>query len=115
MSWNNNNRACACLWFFEKWKLNQNDVKFTPAGEWGTDFLIGAAAGESMAMRNEKAQTHAAMLDSAFINLFNAKYENDQTSETAVAALLAILKDKSKKLKDLSEPADSCYHFYGES
>lgn len=114
MSWSNNNRAHTSLWFFEKWQHNKRKAKFTPSGEWGTDFLIESATGESPEMRKAKAKTHAEMLDGAFTSLFNAKYEEGVTRKAAISAMVAILNDSSNKMKDLGDPVDSLYRFIGE-
>ncbi|MDH3228885.1 MAG: hypothetical protein OEN55_03730 [Alphaproteobacteria bacterium] len=113
-SWQNNNRAHACLWLFEMWHHDRRDAKFTPSGQWSTDFLIRSAAGESAAMRKGKAQTHVEMLDGAFINLYRAQYEDGVDRDTALAAMLAVLNDRDKKLEDLGEPVDANYRFLGE-
>ena len=68
MPGNTNNRAHACLWFFEIWHHNQRDVPFVPAVEWGTSFLIKSSAGESRQLPGN-AQPHAEMLAGAFISL----------------------------------------------
>lgn len=114
MSWSKNNRAHACLWFFEIWHHDQRDALFEPSGEWSTDFLIKAAPGESGEMRLAKCRSHAEMLDGAFTNLYRAKLESGVTTEDAIDRMVDVLNDKTKKLKDLGDPVDACYRFLGE-
>ena len=113
-NWQKNNRAHAGLCFFEKWHHEQPDVKFTPAGQWSTNYLIKSASGESENMRADKAQAHAELLDGAFKSLFVAKYEEGIDRDAALAAILQVLNDSSKKLEDLGDPVDECYQFIGE-
>ncbi|HJR68994.1 MAG TPA: hypothetical protein VKA43_03065 [Gammaproteobacteria bacterium] len=114
MSWEKNNRAHACLCVFEKWHHKKRDVPFVATGEWTTDFLIKSAAGESAAMRSKKARAHAELLDGAFSGLYRAKYETNFDRDTAIEQMLAVLKNKTMKLKDLGDPVDQAYQFIGE-
>lgn len=114
MTWNPNNRAHACLWLFEKWHHGHREEPFSLAGEWRTDFLIKAAAGESAELRQKKAETHAELLDDAFTSLFGARYEQGMTAERAIAGMLAVLADAAKRLKDLGPSVDEAYRFIGE-
>lgn len=114
MSWQKNNRAHACLSFFEAWHHDQKEVKFTPTGDWSTNFLIKSAAGETAAMRAGKAKTHAEMLDGVFTGLFRAKREAGVDRDAALGSMLAVLGDSGKKLKDLGDPVDASYRFIGE-
>ena len=93
---------------------DERDAKFTAAGEWETGFLIKSAANDSPTMRAEKARTHAELLDNTFTSLFAAKYEEGVTSEQAVAAMIVVLSDSGKKMKDLGDPVDAMYRFSGE-
>ena len=114
MSWTSTNRAHACLSFFEKWHHEKRDVTFTAAGEWKTGFMIKSAAGESNDIRKDKAEAHAKMLDGVFTGLFGAVLENDMDSDVAVASMISILGDSSKRMKDLGDVVDSVYRFLGE-
>lgn len=114
-NWQKNNRAHACLSFFETWHHNRREVKFTPSGEWDTNFLIKSATEESPDMRASKAKAHAEMLDGAFTGLFGAKYEENVTREDALNAMFQILNEPGKKLKDLGNPVDASYQFIGET
>lgn len=113
-SWQNNNRAHTSLWFFEMWHLDQRTAKFTPSGEWSTNFLIRSAAGESSDMRKDRVRTHAEMLDGAFIKLYRAEYEDGVDRDAALATMEAVLNDSGKTLADLGGPVDASYRFIGE-
>ncbi len=113
MAWNSNNRAHACLWIFETWDLNERGTSFASAGAWSTEFLIRAAGG-GRDMTNSKARAHATKLDDVFRSLFGATYEADITSDRAIAAMTAILRDSTKTLGDLGDPVDDNYRFLGE-
>lgn len=113
MSWNKNNRAHTSLCFFEMWD-KKVDVKFTTAGEWDTNFLIGFSAGESEETRAFQVKTHADKLDSVFISLYRATYEDGFNSDLAIASISNILSDKDKTLSDLGDIVDAAYKFYGE-
>lgn len=115
MSWNRNNRAHACLCFFEKWHHDKRDTLFTPAGEWSSNFLIKSAAGESSDVRSSKARAHAEMLDGVFTGLYRAQYEDGFDRDTAISQMQDVLGDESKKMKDLGDPVDAAYRFIGEA
>ena len=115
MSWDNNNVAHTNLWGFERWKLKDKTVTFKEAGEqWAVSYLIGGAAGEGQAMRNDKATAHATALDEVFTDFYHAGYEAGVTQASAVAAMSAILSDSSKFMKDLGDPVSDAYKFQGE-
>lgn len=114
MAWDVHNRAHLILCAFEKRLKNQRLVPFPEVGEWGIEYIIGATAGESPKERLNKAHFHATQLDEAFTNIYDASYETGVASEHAIARMVTVLADSSKKLKDLGGPVDSAYRFHGE-
>ncbi len=114
MSWSNNNRAHACLWFFEKWHLDRKTIPFVAAGNWQTSDLIKAATNDSVVIRENKARAHAQMLDDVFTSLYRAKYEEGISQDDAIESMFGVLNSKSKKMKDLGDPVDLSYKFLGE-
>ena len=121
MSWNKNNRAHACLYFFSGFAgigdaehHDQRDAQFTPTGEWDTDFLIKSAAGESPDTRAAKARAHAELLDGVFRSLYRARYEEGFDRDSAIQQMHGVLNDPARKLKDLADPVDAAYQFIGE-
>jgi|SRR5882672_10936622 len=114
MSWNANNRAHACLWIFETWHHNQKDLGFDEVGSWKCDFIIKSAAGESAAMKREKANTHAVLLDDVFTSLYRAAYEANKDQASSIADMEAVLGDSTKTMSDLADVVDAAYRFRGE-
>ena len=114
MSWSANNRAHACLWIAETWHHNQRDLGFDEVGNWKTDYIIKAVAGESANIRKEKANTHALMLDDVFTSFYRAVYENNKDQATAITDMEKVLQDDSKLMSDLAEAVDTAYRFRGE-
>ena len=114
MSWNANNRAHACLWIIETWHHDQRNLGFDEVGGWKTEFIIKAAAGESAAMRTQKAETHAVLLDDMFTSIYRAAYEAKVDQAAAVAAMQQVLEDKAKTMADLADVVDECFRFRGE-
>lgn len=114
MSWNANNRAHACLWIFETWHHNQRDVGFDEVGSWNCDYIIKAAVGEGAAMRKEKADTHAVLLDDVFTSLYRAAYEANKDQASSIADMKGVLHDSKKTMSDLADVVDAAYRFRGE-
>jgi hypothetical protein len=115
MSWTSDKRACKAL-YFSLQRANQIDllVEFDNAGTLTMKDLLFFNIHSSVDLRRQEAIILAFRLDNEFINIYKAKFENNETSATSISKMVEIMLKENKTVEDLSDKVDSCYKFKDE-
>ncbi len=111
--WTENNRACKTLWTSLK-IMNQVFVNFEECGNLKMKDLTFFNSLVSNAVLINEATMIADQLDNIFRKGRGAIFEDNTDRTKAIGAMVAILVDGEKQVRDLASTVDDAYKFIAE-
>ena len=111
--WTTNNRACKTLWTSLS-TMNQLSANFEDSGNLKMQDLTFYNPTVSGELLKQQATMVADQLDTIFRNGRGAKFEVNIDRTKAINAMIDVLVDGEKQVKDLASTVDDLYKFISE-
>ena len=111
--WTTNNRACKTLWTSLS-TMNQLSANFEDSGNLKMQDLTFYNPTVSGELLKQQATMVADQLDTIFRNGRGAKFEVNIDRTKAINAMIDVLVDGEKQVKDLASKVDDAYKFISE-
>ncbi|MCJ8212010.1 hypothetical protein MUY27_19995 [Mucilaginibacter sp. RS28] len=111
MAWTKQSKTCRTVYLVLQEDLEQisQTVEFEPAGALTMDQLQFYSTAASSGIVDAEAKIIAVSYDRILVNSYRRSYKATFDQQSAVAALVEILKDKEKTVEDLSDTTGQIY------